>query len=467
MSTELRQLSEREQEILRLVATGATNQQIANELNISINTVKVHLRNIFGKVGVASRTEATVYAMRQGLVAVEEAESSPLSEESEPEPEEAARPLQEEAETFDQSTPLAEPQFDEVENKTQPNADQRVAASPPERHLNRKRLYALVGFVLLISLIGILAIAFPQVWRQQATSPSELPVQPERWRSHAPMLKPRTAFAVAALDDSLYVMGGATPAGPSDAAERFDIANNVWVPLSNKPTAVSQVEAVAISGSIFVPGGEGKDGTVLSIFEAYDPRAQRWDKLPALPAPRSRYALASVEGRLYLFGGWDGTNYQADVLIYDPATRVWTKGTPMPTARRQAGAAVVGKRIYVIGGENESGPLTLNQRYDPTDEGPGGHPWASTIPLPDAIAAPAVAGIANIMIVFDPIRRQAIEYVPDQEAWMPIPIPENIGLSSRIVPLSVSIIMFGAADTQPGAVNEYQVMYTTFLPSPR
>src|SRR5215213_8396090 len=73
MSNDTSQISEREREILRLVATGATNQQIAHQLNISINTVKVHLRNIFGKIGVASRTEATVYAVRSGLVQISEA----------------------------------------------------------------------------------------------------------------------------------------------------------------------------------------------------------------------------------------------------------------------------------------------------------------------------------------------------------------------------------------------------------
>src|SRR5262245_53884654 len=71
MSAEPPQISEREREILRLVAMGATNQQIAHQLNISINTVKVHLRNIFGKIGAASRTEATVYAIQQGLVALD------------------------------------------------------------------------------------------------------------------------------------------------------------------------------------------------------------------------------------------------------------------------------------------------------------------------------------------------------------------------------------------------------------
>jgi DNA-binding NarL/FixJ family response regulator len=60
-------LSEREVEVLRLVAGGRTNQQIADELFISLNTVARHVSNVFDKTGAANRADAASYAMRHGL----------------------------------------------------------------------------------------------------------------------------------------------------------------------------------------------------------------------------------------------------------------------------------------------------------------------------------------------------------------------------------------------------------------
>jgi DNA-binding CsgD family transcriptional regulator/pimeloyl-ACP methyl ester carboxylesterase len=60
-------LSSREAEVLRLLAAGRSNQQIADELVISVNTVRRHVSNIFDKTGAANRTEAAVYARDHGL----------------------------------------------------------------------------------------------------------------------------------------------------------------------------------------------------------------------------------------------------------------------------------------------------------------------------------------------------------------------------------------------------------------
>lgn len=62
------QLSNREQEVLRLVAQGKTNQDIASELHITEGTVKFHINNIFSKFGISDRTQATLIAIKRGLV---------------------------------------------------------------------------------------------------------------------------------------------------------------------------------------------------------------------------------------------------------------------------------------------------------------------------------------------------------------------------------------------------------------
>ena len=61
-------LSEREIEVLQLIAEGLTNQEVANRLYLSLHTVKVHARNIYGKLGVKNRTEAVVKARTLGIL---------------------------------------------------------------------------------------------------------------------------------------------------------------------------------------------------------------------------------------------------------------------------------------------------------------------------------------------------------------------------------------------------------------
>ncbi len=60
-------LTEQEVRVLRLVAQGLSNQDIAERLHISLNTVKTHIKHIFAKLGVSDRTQAAVWAWRHGL----------------------------------------------------------------------------------------------------------------------------------------------------------------------------------------------------------------------------------------------------------------------------------------------------------------------------------------------------------------------------------------------------------------
>jgi DNA-binding NarL/FixJ family response regulator len=64
----LRQLTPREIEVLKLVAAGLSNAEVAEQLFLSLRTVHAHMRSIFHKLGVGSRSSATRWAVEHGLV---------------------------------------------------------------------------------------------------------------------------------------------------------------------------------------------------------------------------------------------------------------------------------------------------------------------------------------------------------------------------------------------------------------
>ncbi len=72
--TSFQRMSERESEVLALVARGAANKEIARSMGLSVRTVEAHMRSIFGKLEVGSRTEAVVFAVKAGLLRLEEVE---------------------------------------------------------------------------------------------------------------------------------------------------------------------------------------------------------------------------------------------------------------------------------------------------------------------------------------------------------------------------------------------------------
>jgi DNA-binding NarL/FixJ family response regulator len=68
----LRSLSERERQILALLARGYSNRRIAEACYLSLNTVRTHVQNVLVKLGVHSKLEAAALAVRQGLVSIED-----------------------------------------------------------------------------------------------------------------------------------------------------------------------------------------------------------------------------------------------------------------------------------------------------------------------------------------------------------------------------------------------------------
>jgi DNA-binding NarL/FixJ family response regulator len=75
-------LSPRESEVLRLLASGLTNKEMARTLDVGEKTVKTHVSRILGKLGVQSRTQAALYASRMGLIPLDELAGAPRKDDS-------------------------------------------------------------------------------------------------------------------------------------------------------------------------------------------------------------------------------------------------------------------------------------------------------------------------------------------------------------------------------------------------
>jgi DNA-binding CsgD family transcriptional regulator/N-acetylneuraminic acid mutarotase len=421
MTNETESLTERELEVLRLVATGASNQQIARELFISVNTVKVHLRNIFTKLGVQSRTEATLHAIREGWI-----ESVQLPEEEE----EVQRP--------------------------------------------RLRFAWQLGIAIVAVLLLVIAVISQTVIRPSRNSalltPEAVSSTVQRWKARAPLPTPRRGLALVAYEGHVYAIGGESADGVIGAVERYNPEADGWTPLAHKPTEVADVAAALIGGEIYVPGGRTPSGSPTAIVEAYNPETNTWKRKASLPVALSAYALAALEGKLYLFGGWDGFAYLDSVYEYDPAQDVWTPKTPMPTARGFAGAAVADGKIFVIGGYDGHNDLAANEEYVPSQDDGQENPWMVKSPMPVGRAGCGVTVAANIIHVigggWEREVADGVQYNVRTDEWETFEVPvsgqwRSLGLAI----VDTEIYAIGGWNGDYMDTNqEYTAIFTHFLP---
>jgi DNA-binding CsgD family transcriptional regulator/N-acetylneuraminic acid mutarotase len=430
------ELTEREKEILRLLATGTSNKEIAQELFISSNTVKVHLRNIFSKIGVVSRTEAAMYAVRIGLV------KSPAATGQEDNPPQAG--------TFQlelQTTPI------DIARQPIPGVRPRNVAS-------------VIAILLLVVAVGFLLA------RREAAFPTKIiqitPTPESRWHALAALPTARSGLAVTAYENQVYAIGGDSAQGVTGVLERYDPANDSWVELAKKPVPVADVNAAVIGGKIYVPGGRTSTGAVTNVLEIYDPRQGSWEDGKNLPIAISAYAMAPFEGRLYLFGGWDGKKYLDSVYIYDPGLQQWTELTAMPEARGFASAAVAEDRIYVIGGYNGSQALAVNEVFTPHLEGLSSA-WNKVEALPFGRYNIGIATIAdNVYIIGGQEATGSLSaYLPQTNKWQTFdPSPFEIGDGPRLVLLGEFLLVIGGkVNNIPSTHNlAYRAIYTVEIP---
>lgn len=410
-------LSEREKDVLQLVASGLTNREIAQKLGISPNTVKVHLSNIFDKISVASRTEATVYAIEHRIVDV--------------------------------------PGSEEVSDET-------------TKHQWVPWIIASVLILLTVTLILIVSDVFVPFLEDQPLA-TQNPAA--RWKELSSLPEPRSDMAAVAYNDDIYVIAGKGESTVSGTVFQYLSESDRWVELTEKPTPVSDIQGVLIGEKIYIPGGKLANGETTDVLEIYDPRRGVWELGSSLPQAVCSYALAAFEGQLFLFGGWDGWAGTSSVFIYDPGSDAWRNGTSMPTANYGAGAVAFNDRIIIMGGLKDESLLISTQVYFPSRDGDGEKPWESYLDLPAGLENLSIANIYDTVYVFglagETSDDNQIGFVLIDDQWKTlIGTNDFIQEDTQIIP--VGSVLYVLNSVEPDTPTEFWVYqayyYEIYLP---
>ncbi|MBI3941612.1 MAG: helix-turn-helix domain-containing protein [Chloroflexi bacterium] len=464
------ELTEREMQVMRLLTQGKSNQEIAADLHISPHTVKVHIRNIYSKIGVQSRIEATRYAVQQGWVTIR-----PVAA-----PTEAMGVAPSEAvEAYPAEIPGVQPV----------DAEPTIAVGPPSLSGQLQRIvrpFILVSAVLMALVLAVVlnrnqpgaenapATPFPQS-RLAVSEPKTEPVT--RWAVRPGNAEVLRNMSLVAEGGRIYTVGGLEKDQVTGKVGIFDPASNSWSAGTAKPTPVFRAGAGVIGGRIYVAGGCTQEGKPVPALEVYTPDQSspqtggQWETRAPIPGgARCGLAAVALEGKLYIFGGYDGRKYTSEVWVYDPEADRWSPRTPMATPKGDMAAVATESAVYLLGGTDGKTLLDDVDIYQPAQEGSKSSPWAKRNNLPDKRSNMGAAMLGGRIFVVGGEGNQnnlpALEYDVRSNAWNRLEDPPQIiqGPTSAVALDTKLYVLGNLLGNSRSVLLEYTALYRIIFP---
>lgn len=216
------------------------------------------------------------------------------------------------------------------------------------------------------------------------------------WIAGAPIPEPRTEVAAAVVRAEIVVAGGLTADGtPSARVDAYSPAADRWHRLPDLPAGVHHALAASDGRRLYVVGGYGNPlgggGPTRSSF-VFD--AGAWHALPRLPEPRAAGGAAVLGGKLYVVGGRAASGLARHAFVFDPATRRW-RLIPAPTPREHLAVTAAGGRIFAVGGRL-AGYDTNLRTFESWS--PGATRWTRLAPLPNPRGGTGAAAAAGSIV---------------------------------------------------------------------
>jgi hypothetical protein len=195
-------------------------------------------------------------------------------------------------------------------------------------------------------------------------------------------------------------------------------------------TRLRWIQAAVLGERIYIPGGQAQGAKVVDYLEIYDPRLDTWTMGAPLPAPLYGYALAALEGRLYLFGGMERQAYSRSVYIYDPELDTWRRGSDLPEEMAMGAAVPLGAgKILLAGGINAGGGLDRVWIYYPQRDLNHETAWEERAPLPEERVGLSMTTLAGAVYLVGGGRPDLppLQYNPQRDTWQPFETAATTG----------------------------------------
>lgn len=284
------------------------------------------------------------------------------------------------------------------------------------------------------------------------------------WELRADISLARYGNATISENGKIYNIGGYyhnNGVKYASNVDEYDPSTDKWIIKSNLPKARAIMGIASVNHKIYIFGGL-ENGTPVKTVEEYDPVTNSWSKKTDMPTAKYGMGVAVVDNKIYVIGGQDGRNFFNTVEEYDPLTDTWTKKNNMPSAR--TGSAVTfNQKIYMIGGANTNGsynvPLKTVEEYDPLTD-----TWTKKTDMPIAKGAPAVAIHDKIYVIggfvisrgsnsYSDSTSTVEEYTPSSDTWRTVKSLNIARYNHSATVLNDKIYAVAGAKTGSGSVS--------------
>ena len=247
---------------------------------------------------------------------------------------------------------------------------------------------------------------------------------------------------------------GAYGGNVGSAAPAIDDA---WTRVGDLPAEIFDNAAATLDGKVYsFGGGTGSDQERKAWV--YDPGTDAWTALPELPTARSKASAAAVDGKLYLLGGWgvEGDPVAA-VDVFDPVSGAWSTlaGVINPQPRAAAGAAVTDGKVYLVGGCtdadcDDSADLVI---FDPVARG-----FRTAQPYPHLVAWMSCGGIGGKVYCAGGTGgtefTDGYVYDPADDSWTRLPdLPVDLWASQYAAASGLLVLAGGVTDGSTSVTN--------------